>query len=104
MIKYLEKEEDFENEIDKECILVDFFATWCGPCKMLNVTLEDFIKENKEFDILKVDIDKFETLAQKYGVMSVPTLIIFKNKEIIKKEIGFKDIDSLKDMINCNEN
>lgn len=91
-IKYLEKEEDFFKEIEKGIVLVDFFAEWCGPCKMLSSILEniDYI------DILKVDTDKFPNLAMKFGVMSIPTLIFFKDGVEMKKEIGYRTPDEIK--------
>lgn len=85
MIKYLEKEEDFDKLIQEE-VIVDFYADWCGPCKMVGATLEeiDFI------DVLKINVDDFQDIAVKYGVMSIPTLIKFENGEEVKKTIGYK--------------
>ena len=90
MIKYLEKQEDF-NEIIKGEVLVDFYADWCGPCKMMGTILEeiDFV------DVLKVNVDDYPEIATKYGVMSIPTLIKFKDGEEVKKTIGYKTKDQL---------
>ena len=77
MIKYLEN--DFEKEIKDKKILVDFYASWCGPCRMLTEVLEGI--EDK-IDILKVDVDKFPEIARKYGVMSIPNLILFFYKKL----------------------
>lgn len=90
MIKYLEKEEDF-NDIIKNSIIVDFYADWCGPCKMMGSVLEEIT----EFDVLKVNVDDFPNIATKYGVMSIPTLIKFNNGEEQKKLIGFKTKEEL---------
>ncbi len=90
-IIHLEKEEDFK-EMIKETILVDFFATWCGPCKMLANVLENV---NSDIKVLKVDTDEFENLAREYKIMSIPTLILFKDGKEIKKNIGFIDEDGL---------
>ena len=90
MIKYLEKEEDF-NELIKEEIIVDFYADWCGPCKMLGNVLE----EVEELNVLKVNVDEFPSIATKYGVMSIPTLIKFKNGNEVKKVIGFRTKEEL---------
>ena len=90
MIKYLEKQEDF-NEIIKGEVLVDFYADWCGPCKMMGTILEeiDFV------DVLKVNVDDYPEIATKYGVMSIPTLIKFKDGEEVKKTICYKTKDEL---------
>lgn len=93
MIKHLENKEQF-NELIKDKVLVDFYAEWCGPCKMLAPNLEKL-----DYNILKVDVDKFQDLAISYGVMSVPTLILFKDGKEVNKVIGYLDIDELKEMV-----
>ena len=93
MIRHLENKEQF-NELIKDKVLVDFYAEWCGPCKMLAPNLEKL-----DYNILKVDVDKFQDLAISYGVMSVPTLILFKGGKKINKSIGYLDIDELKEMV-----
>ena len=90
MIKYLEKEEDF-NELIKGEIIVDFYADWCGPCKMVGSILEEI----EEFNVLKVNVDDFRDIAIKYGIMSIPTLIKFKGGEEIKKVIGYRTKEEL---------
>ncbi|MCI5702229.1 MAG: thioredoxin [Erysipelotrichaceae bacterium] len=95
MIKYLEN--DFEKEIKDKKILVDFYASWCGPCRMLTEVLESI--EDK-IDILKVDVDKFPEIARKYGVMSIPNLFLFENNQIIKNQVGFLNENELLDFIN----
>lgn len=95
MIKYLEN--DFEKEIKDKKILVDFYASWCGPCRMLTEVLEGI--EDK-IDILKVDVDKFPEIARKYGVMSIPNLILFENNQIVKSQVGFLNENELLDFIN----
>lgn len=95
MIKYLEN--DFEKEIKDKKILVDFYASWCGPCRMLTEVLESI--EDK-IDILKVDVDKFPEIASKYGVMSIPNLILFENNQVIKNQVGFLNENELLDFIN----
>ena len=93
MIRHLENKEQF-NELIKDKVLVDFYAEWCGPCKMLAPNLEKL-----DYNILKVDVDKFQDLAISDGVMSVPTLILFKGGKEINKSIGYLDIDELKEMV-----
>ena len=73
-------------------MLVDFYASWCGPCKMLAPVLEE-IKD--EIQIIKVNVDENPNLSKEYGVMSVPTLIYFKNKEDFEKKIGYMTKDDI---------
>lgn len=93
MLKYLENE-SFNEIINQDKILVDFYAEWCGPCKMLTPVLE---RLGDSFEIVKVDVDKHFDLAKEYGIMSVPTLIIFENGKVVKQMIGFMGYDELKD-------
>ena len=91
-IIHLDDESKFKELISKEKVLVDFFATWCGPCKMLGPVLE---KAESDIKVIKVDTDEFEDLARVYGVMSIPTLVLIENGEEIKRNIGFIDKDNL---------
>ena len=84
------------NEITKDKVLVDFYANWCGPCKMLSPVLE---KISNDIKIVKVDIDKYPDLARTYGVMSIPCLIIFENNKELKRNIGFIPEPKLKEFI-----
>lgn len=95
MIKYLD-EENFDDLIKDGLVLVDFYADWCGPCQMMGKVLEEI----KDLEIVKVNTDLFPELATKYGVMSIPTLIFFKDGVEIKKEIGFKPKEELEEIIN----
>lgn len=90
MLKHI-NEENFENEVlkSKSPILVDFFATWCGPCQMLGPVLERIGNSRAEFDIAKVDVDQAQELAIKYGVEVVPTIVIFKDGKVMNKIEGF---------------
>lgn len=93
MLKYLENE-DFNKIINQDKVLIDFYAEWCGPCKMLTPVLE---RLGNDYEIVKVDVDKHFEIAKLYGIMSVPTLIVFKNGKIAKQMIGFMGYDELKD-------
>lgn len=94
MVKYLENESEFDELINGR-VLVDFYADWCGPCKRLMPILEDI----KDINILKVNVDSFGDLSRSFGIMSIPTLILFDNKKEIKKSIGFKTKEEILDMI-----
>lgn len=89
------KGEDFK-EITKNKVLVDFYASWCGPCKMLGPVLE---KLSSEFDIVKIDVDEYPDLAREYGVMSIPTLILFDEGQETKKTIGFLPEEDLREFV-----
>ena len=88
MVKYL-KDEVFNDEIKKGLVLVDFYADWCGPCRMLAPVIEDVANELPNVKIIKINVDEREDVARTYGVMSIPTVILFENGEIKKKQVGF---------------
>ncbi|MDD5980112.1 MAG: thioredoxin [bacterium] len=83
------KDDNLDELIKDGKVLVDFFATWCGPCKMLGQELEDLSSDRTDFKIVKVDVDLNTNLARMYGIMSVPTLMYFNNGKLVKKESGF---------------
>lgn len=86
--------ENFEKEVLNSDIpvLVDFYATWCGPCKMMSPIVEEIAKEMEgKVKVFKIDTDEEQQLAIKYGIMSIPTFIIFKNGKIEKTLIGMQD-------------
>ena len=82
-------EKEFANEIKEGVVLVDFFATWCGPCRMMSQILEEVDRElDGKGKIVKVDVDQNENLARKFGVMSIPTLVLFKDGKMVSKNVG----------------
>ena len=93
MIKYL-KEEKLETLINEDITIVDFYADWCGPCKMLGSVLE-----NMDYNIIKINTDTHQELAQKFGVMSIPTVLIYKDGKEKKKFIGFKSKEEIEEII-----
>ncbi len=88
MIKHL-KDENFKDEIKEGLVLVDFYADWCGPCRMVGPIVEEISNEVENLKVIKVNVDEREDIAKMYGIMSIPTLILFKDGEIDKKQVGF---------------
>ncbi len=86
-------EEGFDKLIEKEAI-VDFYATWCGPCKMFGPVFEDASLKN-DINFVKVDVDKYSEIAREYGVMTIPTVILFKDGVEVKRNIGFMSEEEL---------
>lgn len=93
--------ENFEAEVLKseKTVLVDFWATWCGPCQMIAPVVESIAEEQK-VKVGKVNVDDEQELAIKYGVMSIPTLIFFKNGNPVKEVVGFHSKSELEEIIN----
>ena len=79
---------------------VDFFATWCGPCKMLAPVIKEAAEDMPEIQFYKVDVDEAPELARSFKVMSVPTLAFFKNGELVKKNVGAVSYEELEELIN----
>ena len=94
------KESEFINEVQEGLVLVDFYADWCGPCKMLAPVLEDVQEEMKNVKIVKVDIDENPNVASEYKVKNIPTIKVFKNGEEITTNVGFLPKGALVEMIN----
>lgn len=90
--------EDFK-ELVKNRVLVDFYADWCGPCKMLGPVVE---KLSDEIQIVKVNIDHYQDLAREYGVMSIPCVILFDDGKEVKRNVGFVPEASLRKFIQSN--
>lgn len=79
---------DFDDAISSGKTVVDFFATWCGPCKMMAPVLADASEKYTDIKFCKVDVDKDGELAARYGIMSVPTLLVFKDGEAVQRSVG----------------
>lgn len=88
MSKIINGKEEFNELVSKGTVIVDFYADWCGPCRMQGPTLEELEKENANLSVLKVNVDDNPDLADAFGVQSIPMLLIFKDAKIVKKFIG----------------
>lgn len=93
--------DNFEKEILKAegTVLVDFWAAWCGPCKMLSPIVDKVAEERSDIKVCKINIDDENALAIKYGVMSIPTLMVFKDGEIVQKSVGLVSKDDVLAML-----
>ncbi|NGX47219.1 MAG: Thioredoxin [Chlamydiae bacterium] len=101
---YLE-EETFQQGIGTGLVLVDFYADWCGPCRMLTPVLEELVKElDGKARIAKIDIDKAQNTASSFQVTSIPTLILFKDGKEIGRLVGLRDKETIKEFILTGEN
>ena len=98
MIKHLNDASEFVKEVESGVVLVDFFAEWCGPCQMLAPVLEQF---SQEFPgkIVKIDVDMIPELARQFRVMSIPTLMLFKDGNFVKKDLGYMPIERLREFV-----
>ncbi|MCJ7839822.1 thioredoxin [Lederbergia sp. NSJ-179] len=94
-------DQNFASEISEGVVLVDFWAPWCGPCKMIAPVLEEMDAElNGKAKIVKLNVDDNQETAGKYGVMSIPTLIVFKDGEEVDKTVGFQPKEALEEFLN----
>jgi thioredoxin 1 len=89
MVTEIKSIAEFNEVTSTGAVLVDFFATWCGPCKMLAPQLEEFSKDS-DVKVVKVNVDEFKDIAVNFCVMSLPTLMLFQNGEVIRRTVGFK--------------
>ena len=90
-------QDDFEKEVLKseKPVLVDFFASWCGPCQRLSKIIEQVSADRSDVKVVKVDVDESQMLAMQFGVRSIPTVVVFKNGKEVKRNVGFATRDQL---------
>lgn len=92
--------QEFENVIaQNDVVFVDFFANWCGPCKMLAPSIDKLAQEHPEVKVVKVDVDQEPSLAMQFGVQSIPTLITFKKGQTVNRQLGFVPYETLENML-----
>lgn len=98
MIIHLEDANKFEEEVKGELVLVDFYADWCGPCQMLAPELER-LSEELGVKVVKINVDEVSELARRFRIMSIPTLLLYKNGEQAKRQSAYMPFEQLKEFI-----
>ena len=100
MIKEI-KENEFIKEVSEnnKKVLVDFYANWCGPCRMLRPVLEEFANEFNDIKIVSIDVDEAENLAREYEVISIPCLVLFQDGKEINRSVGLKSKEEIENII-----
>ncbi|MFD2705242.1 MULTISPECIES: thioredoxin [Salibacterium] len=94
-------DQDFTEQTSEGVVLADFWADWCGPCKMIAPVLEEIDSEmGDQIKIAKLDVDENQETAGKFGVMSIPTLLLFKNGEVVEQITGFQPKEQLEEVLN----
>ena len=93
--------DNFDAEVlnAKGTVLIDFWASWCGPCRMLSPVVDEVAEEHADVKVGKINIDEEQELAQQFGVMSIPTLMVFRNGEKIKESVGVVPKEQIESLI-----
>lgn len=93
--------ENFKKEVleSQEPVLVDFYADWCGPCKMLSPVVDEVAQENEDVKVIKINVDEAQDLAMEYKVMSIPTLVVIKNSREVARSVGVVDKSEIVEML-----
>ena len=95
------EEKDFQKTVidSKKKVLVDCYADWCGPCRMLGPIVEEVSDENTDCEFYKLNVDEAEEISMKYGIMSIPTLLVFNNGELVNKSVGLIQKEKIKELL-----
>ena len=93
--------ENFDAEVKQSSlpVLLDFWAPWCGPCRMVGPIIDEIAKENSDIKVGKINVDEENELAGTFGVMSIPTLVVVKDGQIVQRSVGAKPKDAILDML-----
>lgn len=98
-MKHIQSIEEFNEIIKHDKVLVDFYADWCGPCKMLGPVLEKLSEEYKDIEFVKVNTDDFLELAKEYKIMSIPALKVFEKGKVVKEQVGLLSKSELLELL-----
>ena len=96
----LVKDTNYEELIKDKKVVIDCFATWCGPCKMLSPIIDSLSEELTDVKFYKIDVDDAEKITTDYEIMSIPTILIFEDGKLKEKVVGFRSKEELKEIIN----
>ena len=99
MIEYINDQNKFNEFIKEGTVLIDFFATWCGPCKMLSPVIEQVEREHPELKVVKVDVDEAPAIAAKYGIQAIPTLFLVKDGKVVDTRMGYLNKNQLESFV-----
>ncbi len=93
------KENEFNEKIKEGKVLVDCYAPWCGPCRMLSPVIDEIASEDETTNFYKLNVDNAENISKEYGIMSIPTILIFENGELKEKSVGFVSKEEIKELL-----
>jgi len=96
---YIDNEKDLDELVKEGVTIVDFYADWCGPCRMLSTVIDELAFENDTVKFAKVNVDDSADLARKYRISAIPAIFFFKDGKLVKNEVGFKTLDDLKELL-----
>lgn len=92
-------ENEFDEKVKNGKVVIDCYAPWCGPCRALSPIIDEIAKENESVSFYKLNVDNAENIARKFGIMSIPTILIFDNGELKNKSVGFKGREQIEEII-----
>ena len=100
LVKDMNKE-NFQEEVihSEKPVLVDFWASWCGPCRMVSPIVDEIAQERPDIKVVKVNVDQEQELALQYGVMSIPTLVVMKDGKVVNQAVGVRPKDQILDLL-----